>query len=127
MANKVFFKIGSTDLTDRVDIQNYKMNQQDVVVAWTDGNWKDRQTIARTRITGTVKLGFKSITDFEAFQQVLEDNRNADEGYYPVTAYVATTGETVTFNAYLDITAAGSWDLAHGRQWIVQTISVEER
>lgn len=122
----VFFKIGATDLTPWLDIQNYEMNRADVYTTWTDGNWVTHRVIARTRISGKVKLGFEKAADFAAFSALMASERTTD-GYYPVTAYCANTGTTETFQAYVDTSEADKWDLVGGRQWQVQTLTVTGR
>lgn len=122
----VSFIIGSTDVTAFVDIQNYKMNSEDVYSTWTDGNKVDHRVITRQRIRGEVKLGFAKATDFSSFMTLLGTARTAD-GYYPVTAYVQNTGTTPTFNAFLDTSDTDKWDIVNGRQWQVVTVTVTGR
>lgn len=124
--NMMFFKIGSTDLSQYADIQNYNINEVDVFQSWTDGNWIDHRDVVRTRITGTVLLGFKTAASWSAFQALLASQRNA-AGYYPVTLYVNNTGTTETIDAFLDMTNATKWDLVNDRFWRVQTVKVTER
>lgn len=124
--NMMFFKIGSTDLSQYADIQNYNINEADVFQSWTDGNWIDHRDMVRTRITGTVLLGFKTAASWSAFQTLLASQRNA-AGYYPVTLYVNNTGTTETIDAFLDMTNATKWDLVNDRFWRVQTVTVTER
>ena len=124
--NMMFFKIGSTDLSQYADIQNYNINEVDVFQSWTDGNWIDHRDVVRTRITGTVLLGFKTAASWSAFQTLLASQRNA-AGYYPVTLYVNNTGTTETIDAFLDMTNATKWDLVNDRFWRVQTVKVTER
>lgn len=124
--NMMFFKIGSTDLSQYADIQNYNINEADVFQSWTDGNWIDHRDMVRTRITGTVLLGFKTAASWSAFQTLLASQRNAS-GYYPVTLYVNNTGTTETIDAFLDMTNATKWDLVNDRFWRVQTVKVTER
>ena len=124
--NMMFFKIGSTDLSQYADIQNYNINEADVFQSWTDGNWIDHRDMVRTRITGTVLLGFKTAASWSAFQTILASQRNA-AGYYPVTLYVNNTGTTETIDAFLDMTNATKWDLVNDRFWRVQTVKVTER
>lgn len=124
--NMMFFKIGSTDLSQYADIQNYNINDADVFQSWTDGNWIDHRDMVRTRITGTVLLGFKTAASWSAFQTILASQRNA-AGYYPVTLYVNNTGTTETIDAFLDMTNATKWDLVNDRFWRVQTVKVTER
>lgn len=122
----VFFKIGSTDLTAYADIQNYNINKADVFQNWTDGNWVDHRDMVRTRITGSVKLGFKTAASWSAFLTLLTSQRNA-AGYYPVTVYVNNTGTTETIDAFLDMTNVTKWDLVNGRFWRVQTVNITQR
>lgn len=122
----VFFKIGSTDLSQYADIQNYSINQADVFQNWTDGNWVDHRDMVRTRITGTILLGFKTAASWSAFLALLTSQRNA-AGYYPVTVYVNNTGTTETIDAFLDMTNATKWDLVNDRFWRVQTVTVTQR
>ena len=122
----VFFKIGSTDLTAFADIQNYSVNQDDVWQEWTDGNWNGHRDIVRTRISGTVKLGFRTAASWEAFLALLAAEKTA-AGYYPVTLYVNNTGALETVSAFLDMTNATKWDLVNDKFWRVQTVKITER
>lgn len=121
-----FFQIGSTDLTSFADIQNYSINKEDVYQEWTDGNWINHREIARTRISGTVQLGFKTAQSWTAFQTLLAAQKNA-AGYFPVTLFVNNTGTTETIDAFLDMTNISKWDLVNDRFWRVQTVKVSQR
>lgn len=122
----VFFKIGTTDLTNYADIQNFSINKQDVVQEWTDGNWIVHREIARTRISGSFQLGFKDATAWSNFLTLLTSQKNA-AGYYPVTVYVNNTGAAETINAFLDLQTEGKWDLLNSRFWRIVTVNVMER
>lgn len=126
MSSMVFFKIGSADLTAYANIQDYNINQVDVYQNWTDGNWIAHREIVRTRIQGTVTLGFKKASDWNAFLTLLQEQRNAS-GFFPVTAYVNNTGSLETIDAFLDLAGTGKWDLVNDRFWRVITISVSQR
>lgn len=121
-----FFKISSTDLTAYEDIQNHDVNREDIYDTWVDGNWITHRVIARTRISGTVKLGFRSATDFSTFMTLLGSAKDA-EGYYPISVYCNNTGTTETVNAFLDVSGADKWDAANSRQWQVVTIAISQR
>lgn len=121
-----FFKIGNTDLTAYEDIQNHDVQREDIYTSWTDGNWVDHREIVRTRVTGTVKLGFRKAADFAAFQTLLGTAQDP-EGYYPVSVYCANTGTTETVDAFLEITGADKWNLTSSRQWQVVTIKITGR
>ena len=122
----VFFKIGNTDITAWMDIQNYEMNRSDVYTTWTDGNFVDHRVISRTRRSGKFSVGFDKPADFAAFAALLESERTA-EGYYIVTAYINNTGATESFDAYLDCEGAGKWDILNGRSWKELTLTVTGR
>ena len=121
-----FFQIGTTDLTEFVDIQTYKINREDVYETWTDGNWMEHRVVARTRISGTLRLGFADAADLAAFLALLAAEKTAG-GWYPVTAYVLNTGATAAVDAFVDPEGEAKWDIKNGRQWVVQTLSVRQR
>lgn len=130
MSSTIFFKLGSSsssgDLSAFADIQNYNVNKADVYQDWTDGNWISHREIVRTRISGTVTLGFKTATDWNAFISLLNSTRTA-AGYFPVTVWVNNTGASESIDAFLDLAGTGKWDLANNRFWRVITISVTQR
>lgn len=104
------FKISTTDLTKWEDTEQHKVNREDVFTTWTDGNWVDHREIVRTRISGTVVLGFKRETEFAAFMTLLTTARNAN-GYYPVTVWCSNTNTSETINAFLDLEGDTVWDV----------------
>lgn len=122
----VLFKIGSTDITDFMDTQNYSVNQCDVYTEWEDGNGTRHRDVYRTRISGTFSLGFKTAAQYQAFQTLLSTNRQTG-GYYPVTAYVNNTGVTDDYSVYLTMENITKRDELNGRVWYQTTVTVEER
>lgn len=122
----VFFKIGSTDLTDYVDIQNYDINREDEYESWTDANGYEHREVIRKRVSGSIALGFKTAASFASFNALMTSARQTG-GYYAVTLYVNNTGATVTTNAFLDLSSEAKWDLTNSREWHVQTVTVKER
>lgn len=121
----IFFKIGAMDLTAFEDIQNHNVNQTDVFQSWEDGNWTERRSFARTRIEGTVTLGFASAGDFRSFLGLLNLERQAD-GTHSISVYVHNLGETVETRAFLDLEGAAKWDRTNERQWQTVSISIKE-
>ena len=122
----IFFKIGTTDLTEYADIQNHNVNKEDVYQDWTDGNWIVHRDIVRTRISGSFQLGFKDSTAWTSFLTLLSTQKNA-AGYYQVTVYVNNTGAEETINAFLDLQATGKWDIINSRFWRVVTVNLTQR
>lgn len=123
----VFFKIGNTDLTPWVDIQNYAVNVSPVYSSWTDANDTEHRTITRTRIAGTVVLGFRNQQDFNTMRYALLTDQT-DEGSYPVTCFVNNTGTVFEgVDAFIDVAAENKWDLVNDRQWTTVTLTIRER
>lgn len=120
------FKLGSTDLTVRLNTRSYVMNKEPVFESWTDGNSIEHRVKTRDRITGTVAIEFNNATDLSTFMTLLSSSITAD-GYYSVTAYVVNTDTTETINAFLDMTATAEWDFVNSRQRHVLTITVTQR
>ena len=126
MATIVFFQIGSTDLTPYIDIQNFNINSEEVYETWTDGNFVEHRDISRSRISGTLKLGFDDLTDFDNFRSLLASNRNIN-GYYPIQIYVNNLNSTQSINAFIDPNGSAKWDIVNGHQWLVVTLDVRGR
>lgn len=122
-----FFKIGSTDLSAAVDKQSYAVNKEPVYEEWVDGNWTTHRQIARSRYSGSLRLGFASDADFTAFTALLSSAQTAG-GYYSITAYVSNTGSVETFDAFLSVkNEEDKWDTAHSRQWRVSSVEIYGR
>ena len=122
----IFFQIGSTDLSAAVDVQESALNAYDEYELWTDGNHVEHRDFIRTRISGTVRVGFSSAAGLTAFVTLLNAARSSGR-YCSVTAYVINTDSTPTFNAFLDPVGEAKWDIINGRQWIVLTLDVRQR
>lgn len=122
----VFFKVGTYNVTPYIDIQNFDVNQADVYTSWTDGNGVEHRDITRTCIEGKIKVGFKNATDLAYFKTKLAENRQTG-GWYPLTAYIQNTTETVEFNGFLELEAESKFDLVNDRFWKEITVTVKER
>lgn len=121
----VFLKISTTDLTSAVDVQTYKCRREDVYTQWTDGDWISHRNVARTRISGSCKVGFSSASAFSDFLTLLSSSQ-ASDGSYPLSVYVLNTNTLETINAFVDLSEAANWNLTASRQWIVFSIKFEE-
>lgn len=120
------FKIGTTDLTKWENTDRHDVNQEDVYETWTDGNYRERRQFIRTRVTGSVELGFKRPADFTAFLALLSAQRTAD-GYYPVTVWVSNVGAAVTIDAFLECPGVTKWDLSTPMKYEQVNIDIFER
>lgn len=126
MADMILLKIGNTNITSYIDKQNFVMNKADVGEVWTDGNGVDHRNVVRTRTAGKAVAGFSNAADFATFCTTLTTERHVD-GYYSVTTYVNNTGETETFDAFIDVTTSTKWDWVNNRQWHTVTLQIAER
>lgn len=120
------FKIGTTDLTNWVDRENYNCNITDVFQNWTDGNWVDHREVVRTQIKATITLKFPRETDFNAFKALLTSQRDVN-GYYPVTVWVNNTQTEESINAFIDTSAVTKWDVTCPRKWRSVSVAVTQR
>lgn len=123
-----FYNAGGTvtDMTGSIDLQNYGLNREDVFQSWTDGNWTDHRDVVRTRIRGTVTLGFRSETTYHTFLSGLAGAKLAD-GTVQLQAYVNNVQTVCSFYAFVDTAGAGRWDLVNARQWQTLTLQISER
>lgn len=126
MASITLFQIGNTDLTDYVDIQNYDVQKEPIYEEWTDGNYVNHRNIVRTRIKGTVKVGFRNSTDVASFLSVLSSNVQAG-GYYPASVFTNDDNTLNTANIFISDVAEIKRDLVNGRVWHEYTLEIEER
>lgn len=122
----LLLKIGYLDLTPYMDIQGYNMEKQPVYESWTDGNYIDHRNVVRYRHKGKAQIGFSSEVDFAAFQNALTAALRSGS-YHPVQAYCTQTGDTDSFDAYIDITSGAKWDWKNSRQWHALTLTITER
>lgn len=123
-----YYDSGNTlvNMTGKMDIQNYGLNQTNVYQTWTDGNWKDHRDVVRTRVSGSAKLGFASETEFNAFLTSIA-GAELEDGTVKIKAYVNNVQAVCEFCAFIDIEGAGKWDLTNSRQWQVLTVKVSEK
>lgn len=126
MAWTNLFTIGSTDLTKYEDKDSHAVNRADVYTSWTDGNWNDHRVIARTRVSGSVVLNFKTDAEYSAFITLLTSARNAN-GYYPITVWCSNTKTTESINAFLDVAGETKWDVTAPIQHHSVTVTITGR
>lgn len=129
--NPVFFGYYTTadvlvDLTDAVDIQNFSLNREAEVQEWIDGNWQTHRAVVRTRISGSVNVGYAGESSHQSFLSGLAAAVRSD-GTVKLKAYVNNVESVCTFFAFVDTAGAGKWDLKNSRQWQTTTLTITER
>lgn len=114
------------DLTPAIDIQSVSLNREAIYQEWTDGNWTDHRAVVRTRISGTVNVGFRQESAHRAF---LTDLAAAvrEDGTIKLSAYVNNVEDVCVFYAFVETVGAGKWDLVNSRQWQTTALKITER
>lgn len=130
-ANPIIFGYYTTadmryDLINYVNEQDYTINQVEEFQTWTDANWIDYRDFVRTRIEGTVTLGFSNEATYQSVLAALRSAVRAN-GTIKLYAYVNNMQTSQAFFAFVDIVGAGKWDRHNSRQWQTLTLSVRER
>jgi len=122
----IFFKIGNTDYTGYVDVQNFLVNKEEIFTSWTDINGLEHRDHVRTKVSGRFVLGFRDSTTFAS---VVSDISTAlsTNGYTSCQVYCNNTGSTETIDAYLTLTGNGKYDFTNTRQWQTLEIEIVER
>lgn len=124
--SRIFFKIGTTDFSDAVDIQNYDVNDTPIFDVWTDINQIEHRSYLRTRLQGRFTLGYASETDFAAALNTIR-TALASTGYTACQLWSNNDGATRTADCFLELTGAARWNLTTGRQWQTLEVNVYER
>lgn len=114
------------DYTSAVNWQNYAVNQSEENSEWTDANHKKHKNIARTRVVGTVELGFWKDIHLTAFMNDLANERSSD-GTNRLSLYVTNLDRAVYQKAFF-VERVGDirYDFLNGRRWQTITLSIEE-
>lgn len=126
MANIVLLRIGNTDLTDYIDIQSYNVNNTEEYTEWTDANHVKHRDVLRTRLSGSLKLGFRSTAEVTSFLSVLSSNIQSGN-YYAAEVFSNDDNTLHTANIFIDGDAEIKRDLINGRVWHKYDIDITER
>ncbi len=99
------FKVGDADFTSFIMVPSYIVNSHDIYEEYSDGNYKFRRKVIRTRITGKFSMKF---SDKYSFSQVLAKFKGEkdSEGAITCTVYVVNTQEVKTSKFFIDFEAA---------------------
>lgn len=122
----VLLNIGGTDLTSYIDKQNYDVNTADVFEEWTDANHIKHRHIIRTRLSGTISIGFKSSTDVSNFLTLLSNNVQSG-GYYNASIFSNDDNTLHSAEIFIDGVSQIRRDAAENRIWQTYELTVEER
>lgn len=132
---RVFFKLGTYDLTPYLDINGFDINVVEEYQEWKDGNYRIHREVERSRRQGKIAVGFKTESDYNTFLTNLTSQKDTGgtysnfRGFYNIESWICNAGTatgTQTYRAYVEPIGSAKWDLVNGRQWITQTLSVME-
>lgn len=126
MAMIEFFKIGTTDLSEYMDYQNYSMNSLPVFQSWTDGNMIEHRNSVRSRISGSFQLAFAKSTDYASFLTLMSSAMETN-GYYSVSAYVQNTNTVEDFEAFIEYDSESKFDFTNLRQYHLVNMNISQR
>ncbi len=102
MAISFLFKIGTTDLTGHVVQNTWKVNKLPVYKTYKDANEETHKRFLRDKVSGSFQLVFKDLTEYAAFNTLINSKRSASSFTVPCTVYDNISGTQISINAFLD-------------------------
>ena len=102
MAISFLFKIGTTDLTGHVVQNTWKVNKLPVYKTYKDANEETHKRFLRNKVSGSFQLVFKDLTEYAAFNTLINSKRSASSFTVPCTVYDNISGTQISINAFLD-------------------------
>lgn len=102
MAISFLFKIGNTDLTGHVVQNTWKVNKLPVYKTYKDANEETHKRFLRDKVSGSFQLVFKDLTEYAAFNTLINSKRSASSFTVPCTVYDNISGTQISINAFLD-------------------------
>lgn len=102
MAISFLFKIGTTDLTGHVVQNTWKVNKLPVYKTYKDANEETHKRFLRDKVSGSFQLVFKDLTEYAAFNTLINNKRSASSFTVPCTVYDNISGTQISINAFLD-------------------------
>ena len=130
MADYKIFQIGAADYTPLIKSPDYNVMSENVTETWVDGNYINRTSIIRTRITGSVHMVLRTAQ----YQQLLADLETAkiQPGIYLLSVHVnnrAASTELTPISAYVTIentVVYGTPGYAYAPYGVDVTLTLEE-
>ena len=93
----------TTDYTNKVLADDYKVNKTKVEEIWSDGNVNEHRRLKRSRITGTFKMRFIHLSDYQAFIADLEA-KTTTGGYVLARIFCVNTQTVESAALFIDYT-----------------------
>ena len=99
--NNIMFKVATTDYSNRVVAENYKISSKPEYELWTDANGHEHRSKYRARVSGTLEMKFLSITEYQTFLTLLA-SQQASDLTYSITVWDNLKEQEVTITAFID-------------------------
>ena len=99
--NNIMFKIATTDYSNRVVAENYKISSKPEYELWTDANGHEHRSKYRARVSGTLEMKFLSITEYQTFLTLLA-SQQASDLTYSITVWDNLKEQEVAITAFID-------------------------
>lgn len=118
--------IGSTDISNLIVDESYKMDNESQYESWRDGNFVEHRTGRHTKLKGTfdVCLSPKTGTTLAQFHSLVE-NATGSAGTTTAAFYCTNTGAVKAVNAFIHL--ANSEHILTSNGWIdVVSVEVQE-
>lgn len=99
----VMFKIGEVDYSQRVIAGTYQVQNVDLYVAWTDGNYVEHRHKTREQMQGTFDMYFLNIEEYKAFAANVNACKKADLSV-PCVVFDNMTDAEKTCDCFIEFT-----------------------
>ena len=120
-------KIGNTDCSDNVVRGSYKVNRIDVYKTYEDANGATHRRYIRKKMSGTLQMFFKFMSDYEDFIELIDANKSATTYAVACTLYDNLSSDVYTVNAFIDFQPTITQDAGLREYMQVLDITIEER
>lgn len=123
----MYLMIDETDLSKYVQREEYNVNAEPIYEEWQNADKLYMRKYIRSRIGGTVTLGFingGSNTPLEDFLQLLNDNTTSD--ILTITVYVQNQNATREIECYYTLSGQKHFELKNGYSVDMLVMSIEE-
>ena len=97
----IMFKIATTDYSNRVVAENYKISSKPEYELWTDANGHEHRSRYRSRVSGTLEMKFLSISEYQTFLSILA-GQQASDLTYSITVWDNLKEQETTITAFID-------------------------
>lgn len=72
------FIIKNKDFGNHIIGGSYKIDKVESYESWIDGNYKEHRIKTSEKVKGSFDMFFRTIEDFQEFQQLVDETRNDD-------------------------------------------------